>query len=218
MPSRKPFRKPLQTLIIKLFLSKVQQQRLSQFEALHPLVRPGDIVLLGDSITEGGAWHEWFPGLPLRNRGIGGDTTDGVLARLHHALNEPSKVFLLIGTNDVTMRVSDEDIVANLDRIVATIRRTCPETAVFVQSLLPRKAKQAAHLQRLNGEYARVAERHGATFIDLWPAFANGEGQLRSEFTNDSLHLLGPGYAAWVPLLQPHLASGVGHGVRERGL
>jgi lysophospholipase L1-like esterase len=122
-------------------------------------------------------------------------------------LNNPSKVFLLIGTNDVTMRVSDEEIVANVEQIVATNRRTCPDTEVYIQSLLPRKAKQAAHLQHLNAEYARVAARHDATFIDLWPTFVDGEQQLRSDLTNDSLHLLGAGYAAWVPLLRPHLEN-----------
>jgi lysophospholipase L1-like esterase len=196
-------------LIFRLFLSRVQQQRLSQFEVLQPLVRPGDVVFLGDSITEGGAWHEWFPGLPVRNRGIGGDTTEGVISRLHHVLNHPSKVFLLIGTNDVTMGVKDGDIVANLEQIVATVRSSCPGTAVYVQSLLPRNTKRAAHLQRLNAQYAQVAAEHGATFVDLWPSFADAEQQLRSEHTNDHLHLLGPGYAAWVRLLQPHLEEEV---------
>lgn len=196
-------------LVFKLFLSKVQEQRLSQFAALHPQVQPGDIVFLGDSITEGGSWHEWFPGLPVRNRGIGGDTTAGVLARLKHVTNHPSKLFLLIGTNDVTMGVKDPVILANLEQIVTTVRRTCPGTAVFVQSILPRKAKHAPRLQRLNAEYAGIAQRHGATFIDLWPAFADEQQRLRSDWTNDSLHLLGSGYAAWAPLLLPHLEAGV---------
>lgn len=194
-------------LLFKLFLTKTQEQRLTQFEALHSHVRPGDIVFLGDSITEGGSWHEWFPDLPVRNRGIGGDTTEGVLARLHHVVTHPSKVFLLIGTNDVTIGVKDEAIVANLERIVTSIRDTCPATDVYVQSLLPRKAKRAMRLRALNAEYASVAAQHGATFIDLWPTFADAQQQLRGELTNDRLHLLGPGYSAWVPLLQPHIGA-----------
>jgi hypothetical protein len=43
----------------------------------------GEVVFLGDSITAGGAWHEWFPDVPVVNRGIDGDTS---LDRLH--LNE----------------------------------------------------------------------------------------------------------------------------------
>src|SRR5258707_151995 len=43
------------------------------------------VVLLGDSITQG--WGEdfsaWFPGMKIANRGISGDTTRGVLIRLH---------------------------------------------------------------------------------------------------------------------------------------
>ncbi|HQP10891.1 MAG TPA: TonB-dependent receptor plug domain-containing protein, partial [Candidatus Omnitrophota bacterium] len=33
-------------------------------------VNRGDIVFLGDSITDGGCWEELFPGVPLKNRGI----------------------------------------------------------------------------------------------------------------------------------------------------
>lgn len=197
----------LRRFIFKLLMTRMQDQRRSQFEVLQPQVRPGDIVFLGDSITEGGSWHEWFPDLPVRNRGIGGDTTEGVLQRLHQIGNRPAKLFLLIGTNDITMVVKDQDILANLEKIVTTVRSTCSETSVYVQSLLPRRTKRAPHLQRLNAEYARIAEKHGATFIDLWPAFADSDQRLKSEYTNDSLHLLGAGYAAWVPLLQPHVAA-----------
>jgi hypothetical protein len=49
--------------------------RASQFEAL-PRVA-GRVVFLGDSITEGGCWEEWFPELPACNRGIGGDSVGG---------------------------------------------------------------------------------------------------------------------------------------------
>ena len=33
-----------------------------------------DVVMLGDSNTEGVDWHELFPGVRLLNRGISGDT------------------------------------------------------------------------------------------------------------------------------------------------
>src|SRR5260221_10024311 len=63
------------------------------------------VVLLGDSITQG--WGEdfsaWFPGLKIANRGISGDTSRGVLIRLHEDVLalDPEAVVLLIGTNDL---------------------------------------------------------------------------------------------------------------------
>jgi hypothetical protein len=73
--------------------------RRSQFEQLIP--RPGQFVFLGDSNIEQGAWNEWFPTLPCINRGIGGDTVNGVRLRLDSAINQPLGVSLVIGSNDV---------------------------------------------------------------------------------------------------------------------
>src|SRR6185369_6092309 len=41
--------------------------------------RHADVVMVGDSITDGADWGEMFPGVSIANRGIDGDTTDGVL-------------------------------------------------------------------------------------------------------------------------------------------
>ena len=57
------------------------------------------IVFLGDSITEGAQnWKKYFDNNRIANRGIGGDTTEGVLARLDEIYYyKPLAVFLLIG-------------------------------------------------------------------------------------------------------------------------
>ncbi len=43
---------------------------------------PGEILFVGNSITDGGEWEELFPGVLARNRGISGDISAGVLHRL----------------------------------------------------------------------------------------------------------------------------------------
>ena len=72
-------------------------------------------MFLGDSITEGGLWDAWFQELPALNRGIGGDTTEDILARLDSAIDQPTAVSLLIGTNDLHgfPRLPDLDGVAS---------------------------------------------------------------------------------------------------------
>ncbi|HWS52055.1 MAG TPA: GDSL-type esterase/lipase family protein [Microbacterium sp.] len=182
-----------------------RRMKASQFEQL-PL-RGGEIVFLGDSITEGGAWTEWYPGRPVINRGIGGDTTDGLLARIDTAVQDPSQVFLMIGTNDLALRRRPEDTSANAERIVRAIRSRAPEAALFVNSVLPRRPKYRARIEALNRRWDELASRHRATYLDLWPAFSDGRGALRSEFTLDGLHLNGDGYRTWVDLLRPHIAQ-----------
>lgn len=75
----------------------------------------------------------------MRNRGIAGDDTAGVLARLREVTaGRPAKVFLMIGTNDLTEGVDETRIAANVEQIVARIAAASPDTQIFVQSVLPR--------------------------------------------------------------------------------
>ncbi|SFS16930.1 Lysophospholipase L1 [Microbacterium sp. cf046] len=188
----------------KRFLGPGREMKASQF-ALLPAVE-GETVFLGDSITAGGQWQEWFPGVPLRNRGIDGDKTTNVLARLDVALRaDPSRVFLLIGTNDISFGHKDDEITDNVRTIVQRTQITTPHTEVYVQSIMPRRAKQAPRIRKLNAEYKRIAEDQGVTFIDLWPALSAGD-ELRPGYTLDSLHLTGAGYRAWAEVLEPLLS------------
>ena len=76
-------------------------KKLSEFE-----VSPigfNKIVFLGNSITQGLLRHtDKLLGNNIVNRGISGDHTDGVLARLEEIIHyKPKAVFLLIGVNDL---------------------------------------------------------------------------------------------------------------------
>ena len=109
------------------------------------------MVFLGDSITRGGQWHELFPGVAVKNRGIGGDVTTGVLSRLDPITRgRPAKVFLMIGTNDLFRGTPGQEVAANVGEIVRRIGRESPDTRVFVQSVLPRAAEWADQVDRLN--------------------------------------------------------------------
>lgn len=76
-------------------------ERITHFQ--HEPLTIGDIVFLGNSITEGGGDWGAKLGIPqVKNRGIAGDVTDGVLKRLDEiTFFKPRAVFLLIGINDL---------------------------------------------------------------------------------------------------------------------
>jgi lysophospholipase L1-like esterase len=163
------------------------------------------VVLFGDSITEGGEWHELLPGLPLVNRGVSGETASQLLSRVPSALNRPSAVVLLIGTNDLSLGISRSDIAATVSSILDEIERACPGTPVLLQSVMPRSPKFASEIRDLNARYRRLAEtRPQVDFIDLWPLLSKGPS-IRPTYSFDSLHLNGAGYRAWVAALAPAL-------------
>jgi lysophospholipase L1-like esterase len=173
-------------------------------------VPPRRVLFLGDSITEAGLWSDLFPELPTTNRGIGGEATYDLAERVDGASNDPIAVSLLIGTNDLhgPRELRDlRQVAARHDEIVARIRELAPDARLLVNGLLPRTLHFRGHLQTLNEWYAASAARHGATYVDTWPTFADESGVIRPEYSRDGLHLTPVGYLAWADLLRPHLAS-----------
>lgn len=177
------------------------------------------IVFIGDSITDGYILDDAFGDLPLAtyNRGIGGDTTAGVLARLDTSLFEiaPSKIVLMIGTNDVGLGEKTADILARYEDIVKEIRRELPGTALYCMSIIPqhetesisaqRVASATAHIMELNPKIKALAEKHGATFVDIFGALADTENHLRLDYSGDGIHLNTEGYAVWTAHIKPYL-------------
>ena len=182
---------PLLAPLIMTNMGTKYERLVSQFEGF--TVQSGDVVFLGDSITQGGAWHELFPNRPVRNRGIGGDTTKGILNRLHQVTNgKPSQVFLLIGTNDLSFGETDETIVDNITTILEQITDESPDTQVFVQSILPRRASYQERIETLNIKI-RAAIGDRAEWIDLYSLLLDEDGSIADRYSNDELHLLGAG-------------------------
>ena len=207
---RGPVRRAIIARVSKLFgrlrASQQEHRRLQFAEVGVPADR---IVFLGDSISEFGLWDEWFPDRPVLNRGIGGETSAQVLARLDTAISEPQAVFLLIGTNDLAAGVSEDQIVRNVRSILQGIEDRAPGTPVFLQSVMPRTADFRAEIETLNSRYRRLAKSFAAhvQYVDLWPDLVDETGCLKKEYTLDRLHLNGAGYRAWVDILRPWVAA-----------
>jgi lysophospholipase L1-like esterase len=170
-------------------------------------IADGDIVFLGDSITAQGSWAQWFPGLPVKVRGIGGDSAHGVLARVDQVLGKPGRLFLMIGTNDVADGTPTERIVATVGQIVDTIRRRSPATVLLVQSVTPRTAALAPAIRAVNADLAGLATAAGATYVELFDLMCDEQGALRPGFSHDTLHLEPPAYDIWREAVTPLVTS-----------
>lgn len=187
------------------------EQRQSMFELLPDT--EGEIIMLGNSITNGGAWEELFQNPRVKNRGISGDNTFGVLARMNEVLSsKPAKIFILIGINDIAVNNPPSVILENYRKIIQRIIKDSPGTSIYVQSLFPTNndfSRFSGHqnkddkVRAVNAGIAQLAIEYGLTFIDLYPQFQNAEGKLDALYTNDGLHLLGPGYVKWSEILRP---------------
>lgn len=171
------------------------------------------IVFLGNSITEAGEWQEVLPGKKVINRGISGDNSFGVYARLDALLAlKPAKVFLLIGINDLKRGTPVEVILNNYRKIIEKIKKDAPKTTLYLQSILPvaESVMPAIYakitnekVKELNKGIMELADSNQLTYIDLYnDVFIGNERQLKIEFTTDGLHLKAAAYIIWAKYLQ----------------
>jgi hexosaminidase len=188
-------------------------QRVTHFKTLPKTA--GDIIFLGNSITDGAEWAELFADSHIKNRGISGDVTAGVIARLNEVTDRrPAKVFLLIGVNDLSRNTTPDSVVKNILFIANYLHQETPATQLYVQSILPVNSiynkfsghtNKSAQIISVNTALQQGAKANNYTFINIHDAFCNQEGKMNPSLTNDGLHLKGEGYLLWKHLLYPYL-------------
>lgn len=177
-------------------------------------VKPGSIVFLGDSQTEGGDWAT-LTGIPdVVTRGIIGDTAEGIAERLTDVTSgKPSKIFLLCGVNDVSHAIPADSVAMSIIEVVKRIHAETPETKVYLQSLLPinnsfgrysRIKDKEPVVREINAILAAEAPSLDVTWINLYPLFTDSEQNLRAELTSDGLHLKPEGYSIWGSIIKPY--------------
>lgn len=176
------------------------------------------VVFLGDSITYGGDWAYLFPDSPVENRGIGGDSTRGILKRLDQIIAlKPSQIFLMIGTNDLCYNRKIPDILVNYRIILGRLRSETPETRIYIQSVLPfndeifpaRGLRNNVNIAALNSELRKLAAEFALPYVDLTPAFTGPDGRLPAKYTVDGLHLSDAAYQLWRDQIK-HLVAATG--------
>lgn len=170
----------------------------------------GQIVFLGNSITaEGKDWSKRFNYPNIKNRGIGGDVTDGILARINEVVYfKPKAVFLLIGINDLwntTPNVpSVEYISSNIIKIGKVINKKSPNTKIYIQTILPvEKEIYKENIMRINTILKESEKSNPYKIIDLHSVFINEKGIIISELFTDGIHLNEKGYQVWVDFIKP---------------
>lgn len=193
--------------------STYYHQRVTLFKAL-PQTK-GDVIFVGNSITDGSEWNELFGDEKLKNRGISGDITAGVIHRIDEVANrKPEKVFLMIGTNDLARNIRPDSVLKNIFIITDYLKQQTPGTKIFVQSILPVNniygmfnghTGKGKEILQVNTALQAKAQQKDYTYIDLYTPFSDVAGKMNPALSNDGLHLKGEAYLLWKHLIQPHV-------------
>ncbi|OCM12735.1 SGNH/GDSL hydrolase family protein [Streptococcus agalactiae] len=201
--------------VIDKALRDYQMKREQFFEINNQTVQEGAIVFTGDSIVE------FFPltkhlgrDYPLVNRGVAGSDSYWLLENLRTQVWEllPSKVFILIGTNDIGLGHSQSEIIANITDIIAEIRAESYMTEINILSVLP-VSEEDDYIERVkvrNNQAIKALNKtlsviSGINYIELYDLLVDEKGQLASSFTKDGLHLTDQAYAKISETIKLHL-------------
>ncbi len=179
------------------------ETKVSTFEKLNDFSEPNGIVFVGDSITQDYNVYEYFKGYNVYNRGIGGDTTEGLLRRMHASIFnlKPKIVIILMGTNDFgVLNASIDDVFERMKKIVAQIHSKDKHIKIILQSVYPVNPdldglsvgnRNNTDIIALNRLYQSIED---VTYINMFELLTDAYGRLKKEYTVEGLHINQNGY------------------------
>jgi len=184
----------------------------SFFEQFKP---DANVIMFGDSKTDLAEWPSIFPGEKIANYGISGDTTAGALHRMQQInIQNNSKVFIMLGINDLLGGEEIENVFNNYKKIVDYL--LIGDAKIYIQSTLfisEQKSRQHKDdtinhkVSRLNEMLKYIAEKNEqVTYIDL-NTFLSGKSYLDKKYTVKGRSLNGEGYRVWSNLIRPYIIS-----------
>ena len=213
-------RKGKQTRMMKAVIGSAYFARTNEFKIYNRHAKPGGVVFVGDSLTQRYPLSDFYPGIHLYNRGIDGDTTEGLSKRLNLSIFDlkPKVLVLQIGTNDLqVLGLPKEKTVESIHSLIQTIHQDMPTIKVLLVSLYPvnettdKLVNKMIVGPRKNQEIQWINEkiRHlpGVQFIDVYPALLDEEGQLKMQYSKEGLHLSLAGYAVITDVIKPILET-----------
>ena len=193
---------------------QTKYRELNQISLLEP-----DMIFIGDSIVEYYPLQELLGTVKtIVNRGIRGYQTRLLLENLDAHLygDAVDQIVLLIGTNDIGKDIPMNDALDNLERVIQSIAREYPLSQIKLVSILPvnegEEYKQTVYIRtnekirEWNQAYEALASAYmQVDFLPIYDSLTDSEGQLKSAYTTDGLHLSVAGYQALSDILKTYL-------------
>lgn len=172
----------------------------------------GEIIFLGDSLTEEVEWSEVFHDRHVKNRGVGGDNVQRVFGRVSDILvSHPKAIFLMVGINDMISE-STNQVLNGINNIVSKIRKGSPRTNVYIQTVFP--VNNTVHSWQIrNIDIAQLNKQLIESWaankddkvkcVELYSQFVDKHGNLHDTYSFDGLHLNGAGISRWIQIIGP---------------
>ena len=175
------------------------------------------IVFMGDSITEGWPFLDFFAGKPYVNRGISGQTTPQMLIRFRPDVIalKPSVVVIMAGINDIAGNTGPSTLEMITDIIFSMAELAkANHIKVILCSVLPafdfpwrQGLEPAEKVVALNKMIKKYADANGILYLDYYSAMVNDQKGLKAEYSGDGVHPNKTGYEVMNPLVEKAIAK-----------
>ena len=193
---------------------QTKYRELNQVSVLEP-----DMIFIGDSIVEYYPLQELLgTAKTIVNRGIRGYQTGLLLDNLDAHLygDAVDQIVLLIGTNDIGKDIPMNEALNNLEGVIQSIARDYPLSQIKLLSILPvnegEEYKQTVYIRtnekikEWNQAFETLASAYmQVDFVSIYDSLTDSEGQLKSAYTTDGLHLSVAGYQALSDALKTYI-------------
>ena len=165
-----------------------------------------DVAFIGDSLTDGYNLEKYYPEYKVSNRGIGGETTYGLLERLDISVYQlkPKVIVMLIGANNFKTMFEDyEDLIIG-------IKTNLPDTKLVICSLTSMGGEHWGKNNQLaafnNVKIKAYANKYDCPFVDLYTPLLHMEtNEIYEHYTTDGGHLTAEGYEVLTSAIKPVL-------------
>ena len=223
--TKKHAKKSLIFLYLSLFLCLVNLLffcffNLKNQEQKEKYTAPENIVFLGDSITEFYDLKKYYPNHSIVNSGISGNKTTDILENLEERVYRynPSKIFLMIGTNDLQESIKEEEIIDNIIKIIEKIQTNRKFAKIYVESIYPvnhnveneiSQNRKNESIQFINKKIESYCKKKKITYLNVYKELQDHDGNLKEIYTKDGLHLNQKGYTFLTKFLKPYVEEKV---------
>lgn len=180
------------------------------------------IVFLGDSLTYNYKTDEFFEEYKTFNSGISGNKTTDILNDLENRVYKynPTKLFLLIGINDLKNGINKDEVINNIEIIIKQIKENKKDTTIYVESIYPisneedmKNIKKIVpktdnnEIKETNKKLNELCKKYNITYINVYDKLLNDKGSLKKDYTTDGLHLNDLGYFKVTKLLEKYVSE-----------
>ncbi len=148
----------------------------------------------------------------IYNRGVGGFISEELLEVIDVCATDlkPSKVFINIGTNDLSWSsIPVSQLMDNYDKIITAIEDAVPGVKIYLMAYYPVNPEAADESMKeclrirtnekitaANEEVKKLAKKHGQRYINISANLKDNQGRLKAEYTIEGVHINENGYRA----------------------